>query len=189
MFTKEYGVRWVEVKPGGLKLSWQKLARFRYWTEHGVDIFVVRSFEEFDSVMSEPSNWTSVTRPTQIAKAIKNYETMGLPDPDPVDMWEHQISTKLKHILVARGWMFEKTHGNVHQVGWPDYYAHHPEFGYRWVEMKTPKGKLRPTQTGRFNQWTKAGCKIWVLDSTEFGALFREPNWKKRPRRKWGIKL
>ena len=188
MYTRELGLRWVQVL-GGDRLTWQKAARFRYWSEHGVPIYMVKSYGEFEQVMSGSPNWFLHVTPSNRRLAEDRYALMGLPDPDPVNMAEHRLSNKLKTTLTSLGWIFEKTHGNIHQVGWPAYFAFHPVHGYRWIEMKTPKGALQPTQVGRFNKWERAGVQIWVLNSLEYGALFREPNWRNFPKKKWDVKL
>lgn len=91
---------------------------------------------------------------------------------------EAKIQEAIKDALVSDGWHVEKFHGGRFQSGIPDLMAFHKEHGYRWIEIKTTKGKLTPAQGAKFPIWHKAGIGIWVLMSVdEIPLLFQEPNW------------
>ena len=92
---------------------------------------------------------------------------------------EHQASNTLVNYMRGRGWGIWKIGGGRFTVGWPDFYAFHPEYGERWIEMKTPTGKLRASQIKRFINMSKHGVRIWVLTSYEqYMKLFQTPNWR-----------
>ena len=94
-------------------------------------------------------------------------------------MREKVIENGIRRALEAEGWLTAKAHGNRFQKGWPDLYCHHPEHGERWIEVKTPSGKLTPDQRRVFPRWEAAGVRIWVLDSTgEIHRIWGDPNWR-----------
>lgn len=92
---------------------------------------------------------------------------------------EAAIQAELRERLRRDGWLVVKSHGNKFQPGWPDLYAHHPEHGARWIEVKRPKaGRLTKAQRVVFAEWSVYGVGIWVLTSAEeVGLLLEEPNW------------
>ena len=81
--------------------------------------------------------------------------------------------------MEARGWYIIKLHGGKYQSGLPDLFAMHPEYGTRWIETKTPSGKLRASQVKKFYLMSRAKVKIFVLeDETHYRRLFEEnDNW------------
>lgn len=81
--------------------------------------------------------------------------------------------------LRRAGWtVVDKTHGNSYQPGWPDLFCFKPPDKVRWVEVKTPKGGLTPSQRARFACWTGAGLGVWVLDRVDdLRPLYGEANW------------
>lgn len=94
-------------------------------------------------------------------------------------MREKLIEGRIRAKLEADGWLTEKTHGNAYQSGFPDLFCHHPQHGTRWIEVKTPKGRLTKAQRKKFPVWDSFGVKIWVLTSEEeVHMLFGTPNWR-----------
>jgi hypothetical protein len=66
----------------------------------------------------------------------------------------------------------------MYQIGWPDLYAIHPVYGHRWIEMKAPDGKLRPSQIKMFTEWSKYKGDVWILrDEKDYDLLFKGSNW------------
>lgn len=78
------------------------------------------------------------------------------------------------------GWLNpQKSHGNKYQVGWPDLFTCHPEYGPRWIEMKSERGKLRKSQVIKCSLWSKFGVGVWVLRGPkDYQVLFSPPNWR-----------
>lgn len=93
---------------------------------------------------------------------------------------EKAIQAGIRKALEADGWLVAKTHGGRFMKGWPDLWCCHPEHGYRWIEVKRPKGgKLTDAQARRFPEWDAFGVKIWILtDEEEIPLLWKAPNWK-----------
>ncbi len=84
--------------------------------------------------------------------------------------------------LRDRGWYVLKMHGSMYQMGVPDLYATHPEYGQRWVEVKLPKmkgSKFTNAQLEVFPQLEKFGAGVWILtaaNQTEYFKLFECSN-------------
>lgn len=77
--------------------------------------------------------------------------------------------------MVSKGWVCDKIGGGKYTVGWPDYWCWHPVHGERWVEMKAPGGKLRPSQIKRFSRWAKKGILVFICtDDTDYEKLFKD---------------
>lgn len=92
---------------------------------------------------------------------------------------ETKASNTLRKFMEARGWYLVKLHGNVYQSGMPDLYCGHILHGYRWIEMKAPGGKLRPSQMTRFAELREVGIEVYVLESYHhYDRLFKDRgNW------------
>lgn len=92
---------------------------------------------------------------------------------------EKVIYQRVRRALEADGWLVEKTHGSMYQVGWPDLFLCHPRHGMRWVELKRPReGKLKPSQEKKFARWQQHGVGIWILTGVaDIPKLFEAPNW------------
>jgi len=86
------------------------------------------------------------------------------------------VSDPLRRLLRADGWLVEKSHGNLYQAGWPDLYCFHLAHGHRWVETKTPNGRLTPAQFETFSRWVEAGVPIWILTEPRPDLLLDPPN-------------
>ena len=95
-------------------------------------------------------------------------------------MREQSIQNQIRKRLKEIGWSTRKTHGNKFQAGWPDLYCYHREYGERWLEVKTPTGRLTKAQRKEFPLWEADGIKIWIAESAEDvpELLFEEPNWR-----------
>lgn len=78
----------------------------------------------------------------------------------------HPFSVYLK----AKGWHVEKTHGSQFQMGFPDLYCMHPQYGQRWVECKVLRNgnvHFEDTQKNKFPVWIAHGVKIWIVYGTD----------------------
>ena len=90
------------------------------------------------------------------------------------------IYAPMRSMLLDRGWLVTKTHGNEFQKGLPDLRISHPKFGGgKWVELKvidfTPKGtpqvKLTRAQKDLWPKWIAHGEKIWVVAAPDLRGL------------------
>ncbi len=89
-------------------------------------------------------------------------------------------ANRLVMYMRAHGWIIDKLGGGPYTVGWPDFFAWHPQHGLKWIETKAPGGKLRKSQIDRFKRWSRAGLDVYVLeDETHYRRLFAQhPNWR-----------
>jgi hypothetical protein len=73
-------------------------------------------------------------------------------------------------------------HGSMYQMGIPDLYATHIEFGQRWIEVKLPQmkgSKFTGAQLEVFPQLEKFGAGVWILTAAtqkEYFKLFERSN-------------
>jgi len=104
-----------------------------------------------------------------------------------MDEQEHKlelhIQRKLVKFLRDRGWHVERMLANAYQVGCPDLYCFHREWGARWVEVKRPEGySFTRAQRLKFPEWDRAGIGIWILTAAteeQYNLLLGPPNWRK----------
>ncbi len=94
---------------------------------------------------------------------------------------EDLIVDKIKIYFKARGWYVKKLHGNVYQSGMPDLYLAHKSYGSRWIEVKTPRGRLEASQVENFHLMAAAGVGVWILtkmDEDDYKRVLMSPaNW------------
>ena len=57
--------------------------------------------------------------------------------------------------------------GGKQKTGVPDLLIESSRHGRIWVEVKTPNGKLEPTQEKQFPKMEAAGAKIYIVRSLE----------------------
>lgn len=103
---------------------------------------------------------------------------------------EWHIQQDLITYLRTRGWLVEATHGNLFQQGLPDLFCHHPKWGTRWIDCKTP-GRYTFTKAQRLKWpiWRDHGVGIWILTGAtqeEYDKLFSLPNWEDYWKPSWG---
>lgn len=85
---------------------------------------------------------------------------------------------ELVAFMRERGWSIKKTHGNMYQSGWPDYYAYHRDYGQRWIELKTELGKLEDSQVFQFKDMMNKNVGVWIIRGKEdYNLLFKEANF------------
>ena len=94
---------------------------------------------------------------------------------------ESDGAARLKKLMQSRGWTWNRiTPGKYGTAGLPDVYATHPKWGYRWIETKAPKGKLRASQVKKFTEFALAGIDVFVcVNENWYKYLFGPPNWKR----------
>jgi len=92
---------------------------------------------------------------------------------------ERELQAEMIKKLKAEGWHVEVTHGSLYMRGWPDLYAIHRRYGYRWIEMKRPgEGRLKGSQIKKFTTWSKYRIGVWVLTGpNDYHMLFKPANW------------
>lgn len=93
---------------------------------------------------------------------------------------EKKIELAFRALLKSKGWWTKKTHGNAFQSGFPDIFCSHLDYGYRWIEFKTPTGNLSPLQLKEFGDMARHGVRIWIItESSEeaYKKLFAAPNF------------
>jgi hypothetical protein len=95
---------------------------------------------------------------------------------------EWHIQRDLMKFLRERGWLVERTHGNLFQQGFPDLLVAHPKYGQRWIDVKQPKKySLTQAQQQKWPVWDHFGVGIWILvaaDQENYDRLFQPPNWR-----------
>jgi hypothetical protein len=95
---------------------------------------------------------------------------------------EWAIQRDLMRFLRERGWLVERTHGNLFQQGFPDLYVSHKEFGQRWIDVKNPVSyRYTKAQCQKWPIWHSFGIGIWIITGAteeEYDKLFSTPNWK-----------
>ena len=97
---------------------------------------------------------------------------------------EKKIRNEVRKFLEYRGWFVILMHGNLFQLGIPDLFICHAEFGQRWVEVKLPEMKgsrWTSSQSNYFPEFIKHGSHIWVLcdaSQEEYDLLFKPANLK-----------
>lgn len=94
---------------------------------------------------------------------------------------EEVIQNQIEKYLILRDWQVKSTYGTLYSYGWPDLYAAHKEYGPRWIEVKTPVGRLRETQITFITDFAFVGIGVWVLQAAtpeEYAKLFKPPNWQ-----------
>lgn len=81
--------------------------------------------------------------------------------------------------LQDNDWHTEIVSGTLYNVGFPDLYLIHRQFGTRWLELKIHPVKFQRSQIERFTLWTKYGVGIWVVTNAVQvpSILFKKPNW------------
>lgn len=101
---------------------------------------------------------------------------------------EHGIQRDVIRFLEARDWHVERMIGNAYQMGIPDLYCYHKQYGERWVDIKNPvQHEFTKSQRWKWPTWEKAGIGIWIMVAAtdeEYDKLMHKPNmrdyWKKR---------
>lgn len=94
---------------------------------------------------------------------------------------EDIIVKRIKDYLMQRSWYVKKLHGNIYQSGMPDLFTAHKMYGSRWIEVKTPTGRLESSQVENFHLMAAAGVGVWVLtdinDAIYDQLRFKPANW------------
>ena len=103
---------------------------------------------------------------------------------------EAKIQDAFIKFLEERGWHCERMIGigasqqqqRGQQVGIPDLYIMHPQYGQRWVDLKNPgKYEFTKAQKHKWPLWEKFGCPIWIITAAteeEYDKLFKPCNWR-----------
>lgn len=79
---------------------------------------------------------------------------------------EAVLKQKLELLMKAKGWKVHKIGGSAFgNRGWPDWYCTHRTLGQRWIEIKTPTGRLSPNQVRMIYEFHKHGVDVWIISS------------------------
>jgi hypothetical protein len=93
--------------------------------------------------------------------------------------------------LKTRGWLVERMIGNAFQSGIPDLFIYHRKWGFRWVDVKSPKRySFTKAQKIKWPKWEQAGLGIWIItEASEDGTdcLYGPPNWRNFVKKSWNI--
>jgi len=102
---------------------------------------------------------------------------------------EWYIQRDLMVYMRIRGWLVERMTGNMYQVGIPDLYCFHPQWGERWIDVKNPgRYTFTDDQKRKWPVWERAGIGIWILTGAiqeEYDKLFAPPNWRDYWKPQW----
>jgi|SRR6516162_5707775 hypothetical protein len=94
---------------------------------------------------------------------------------------EAKLRARIVKHLELMGWFVVVTHGSIFQVGLPDLFATHKQWGSRWIEIKRREAYVfTPAQKDVFKRLCENGSGVWVMmDESEYDCLFKPPNWEK----------
>lgn len=103
---------------------------------------------------------------------------------------EWHVQKDLMRFVGVRGWLVERTHGNLFQQGFPDLYLSHPRWGQRWVDVKVEGAyEFTKAQRQKWPIWDRFGIGIWILTGAsqdDYDKLFKPPNWRSYWKPKYG---
>lgn len=95
---------------------------------------------------------------------------------------EYAIQREFIRYLRDRQWLVERMIGNAYQIGIPDIYVGHFDYGTRWVDLKNPVAyEFTKAQRQKWPLWAKHGVGIWIITAAtdeEYRKLFQPPNWR-----------
>lgn len=104
---------------------------------------------------------------------------------------EFHIQKRWVAFLEKKGWHVERLVGNAFQLGIPDIFIGHPQYGCRWVDIKVyGRYSFTKAQRAKWPIWEKYGIGIWILGAKskeectkehmleEYERLFQPPNWR-----------
>ena len=80
-------------------------------------------------------------------------------------MKEKAVQLNITRFLCALGCTvndMSQPRASMMPVGLPDLYVQHPDLGTFWVEVKSPTGRVRPTQTAWHERERQAGGTVYV---------------------------
>lgn len=93
------------------------------------------------------------------------------------------IQDAIENMFRVKGWHVMRTHGNMFQAGFPDFFTCHYTYGQRWIEVKLPEMQgsvFTPAQLEHFPKMCANGSGVWILTADtpeEYAKIFRPPNW------------
>jgi hypothetical protein len=72
--------------------------------------------------------------------------------------------------------------GNAFQMGIPDLYVYHKQYGERWIDIKNPASyNYTKSQKWKWPLWEAAGIGIWIIVAAteeEYDKLSKPPNMR-----------
>jgi hypothetical protein len=149
-------------------------ATFPKLTEAGVGIWVLNAAAEHEYIklFHRPNWWVYFT-----ATKIRNPKETKLP-PRPTGP-EAEIQDRVLLKLRDDGWFCKELHGDLYQYGMPDIFACKKGHGWRFIEIKNPKGyRFTAAQQEAFPRLQSEGVGVWILTSEQqVDKLAGPPNW------------
>ncbi len=94
---------------------------------------------------------------------------------DAMSLSERDFMAQVLDLATLYGWLVYHTYDSRRcQPGYPDLSLCHPIAGeYLLAELKTDRGRLRPTQRVWIEALRKAGIEIWVWRPRDFDAIVK----------------
>lgn len=174
------GARWIECKmPTGSRIEPTQFETFKRFGECRIGVWILTDYSDWEyNKLFGPANWHTYL------EVMKSKSRFGKPqDVKPSRLGsqgpERDIQEAIKADLISEGWYVKDTYGSIFQYGFPDIYACHRTYGYRWIEVKNPNGYVfTPAQIKTFPLMTAHGAGVWILkDRSELPKLFEPCNW------------
>lgn len=95
---------------------------------------------------------------------------------------ESAIQRDVKDYLESKQWLVEVFSCNAYQRGIPDLLAFQDGYGFRFIDVKRPKGgTLTKAQVQKWSKWDEYGLGVWIMTApteAEHRKLFEPPNWR-----------
>ena len=177
-----YGARWIEMKivPGGTITRAQHTVFPKLNAGHGVWMITKCNELEYAKLMRKPNYPGFVISPdVYIQGSAPEALRHRVKGQNPEAILQNNIMDTMRE----RGWICLPTLGNLYQHGFPDFYAYHPEFGAKWVEVKREEAyRFTGAQQKYFPLISQTGHGIWILTSVNGIAMLESkpavrPNW------------
>lgn len=109
----------------------------------------------------------------------------------PIYNREKRIQDEIIEYLKTRSWLVERMIGNAFQVGIPDLFVWHREWGFRWIDVKVEgKYSFTKAQKIKWPLWESYDLGVWILtgaDEENYRKLFAPPNWREFD--KWNLRV
>jgi hypothetical protein len=172
------GARWIEVKlPKGSVITKAQMSVFpMIQAGHGVWVMTRCTEPEIGKLHQKP-NWPGFCNSPDVS--IQGSNSTALMHELTGDNPESLLQNDIMRHMRSDGWTCLPTQGNLFQHGFPDFYAYHPHYGAKWVEIKRREGyKFTAAQRKYFPIIDQAGHHIWILTAVSEIPLLKHPhNW------------
>ena len=108
--------------------------------------------------------------------SLKKFVGVEMLFKEPKGHPERDGRQRAQKFMEQRGWyFFPKLHGSIFQIGYPDSFCAHKEFGTRWIEWKVRGGSLESSQVKLFTKFAEFGIPVYIMfDEHDYPVLFDE---------------